>query len=153
VFALRRGINDKVNIMTMRFRGSYSKIQRCVERTGVTGVWRELPYRLKQYHADNGAVLNWWEKTGTILFQGKDEEKVFEAAFVVAAEAKGRLVRKETESFGSKKEGIKLRRRIERAQASIAELDWQVLWDERAALRNKIVEKLEDAVRAIKPLL
>jgi hypothetical protein len=139
--------------MTMRFRGSYEKVQKCVARTGFTGAWRELPNGHKQYRAWDGAVLNWWESSGTLNFQGKDHEGEFENAFLTAAEAKGRLVRKDTEPYKSSTQRIELRRRIERAQAVIAELEWRALREESDALKNQVVDKLEDAVRAIRPLL
>jgi hypothetical protein len=61
-----------------------------VSRTGVTGQWRELKNGHKQFRTKGGAILNWWESTGTIQFQGRDPAMKFEQGFI--ASAKGRLV-------------------------------------------------------------
>jgi hypothetical protein len=56
----------------MRFHfGNYEELKERVRRTGLRGIWRDLGNQ-KQYKAENGAVLNWWESTHTILFQGKE---------------------------------------------------------------------------------
>ena len=39
--------------------------------TGIAGEWRQGE-NLHQYRADSGAVLNWWESTGTVTFQGPE---------------------------------------------------------------------------------
>jgi hypothetical protein len=41
----------------------------------------------KQYRTDDGGVLNWWETTGTISFQGADQKarQELERAFIAAA--------------------------------------------------------------------
>lgn len=36
---------------------------------GLDGEWRDLGNQ-KQYFMENGAVLNFWESTGTVNFQG-----------------------------------------------------------------------------------
>ena len=56
--------------MSLKFRGNYHRLKKAVTRTGLGGAWRELKYGQKQYRADDGGMLNWWEKTGTISFQG-----------------------------------------------------------------------------------
>jgi hypothetical protein len=50
--------------------GTYAELKHRVLLTGIRGVWRDLGNH-KQYRAKNGAVLNWWESTGTITFQGR----------------------------------------------------------------------------------
>ena len=57
--------------MTMSFLGNVGKLRKCVSKTGISGNWREIENHQMQYHADNGAVLNWWESTGTVTVQGR----------------------------------------------------------------------------------
>ena len=77
--------------MKLRFLGDKKKIERCVSRTGIKGQWCELKNGVWQFNAESGAVLNWWESSGTILFQGRDPGMQFEQAFISIASAKGRL--------------------------------------------------------------
>ena len=58
--------------MSLKFRGNYNKLKQAVTRTGLGGFWRKLKHGQKQYRADDGDILNWWETTGTIIFQGHD---------------------------------------------------------------------------------
>ena len=59
------------------FSGTYAALQDEVKRTGIAGEWLDLGNH-KQFRADTGAVLNWWQSTGTISFQGLAAEE-FEA--------------------------------------------------------------------------
>jgi predicted nucleotide-binding protein len=52
-----------------QFKGSYQELQDQVLLTGIDGEWKDLGNQ-KQYKAENGAVLNWWETSKTIQFQG-----------------------------------------------------------------------------------
>jgi hypothetical protein len=74
-------------VMKLKFSGSYANLQQCVSRTGLVGKWRDLKYGQKQYRTARGGVLNWWETTGTITFQGlkaRAKEKL-EQAFIASA--------------------------------------------------------------------
>ena len=53
----------------MKFSGTYAQLQDEVKLTGIYGEWRDLGNR-KQYRSDSGAILNWWQSTGTIRVQG-----------------------------------------------------------------------------------
>lgn len=55
--------------MKMTFSGTYAELQDAVLLTGIYGEWRNLGNH-KQFRADSGAILNWWQSTGSILFQG-----------------------------------------------------------------------------------
>ena len=55
--------------MKMKFSGTYAELRDNVLLTGIAGEWRDLGNH-KQFRADTGAVLNWWQSTGTITFQG-----------------------------------------------------------------------------------
>ena len=53
----------------MRFSGTYAKLQDEVKLTGIYGEWRDFGNR-KQYCCESGAILNWWQSTGTIRVHG-----------------------------------------------------------------------------------
>jgi hypothetical protein len=55
-----------------KFRGSLEELEELVATTGIYGEWIERQ-QLKQYRADSGAVLNYWESTGTVNFQGPEQ--------------------------------------------------------------------------------
>jgi hypothetical protein len=79
--------------MSVRFRGDYSKLKKCVACVDSQGNWRELQHGAKQYRSDKGAVLNWWQRSGKILFQGHGAAaSKFQQAFMAIAVRKGRLV-------------------------------------------------------------
>jgi hypothetical protein len=68
-----------------RFIGNYEDLKDCFCEAGQTGVWtcREDQYR---FDSDTGAVVSWWPRTHTILFQGRPcAAKRAEAAFIEVA--------------------------------------------------------------------
>ncbi len=69
--------------MKMKFAGTYAELQDKLFLTGIDGEWRNLGNH-KQFRADTGAILNWWQSTGTITFQGRG---------LVAEEFKAKLSR------------------------------------------------------------
>jgi hypothetical protein len=81
--------------MTLQFRGDYAKLKKCVSRTGVTGEWRDLKNGHKQFRTKGGAIINWWQSSGTVLFQGQDPGMKFERMFI--ASVKGRVELKRSE--------------------------------------------------------
>jgi uncharacterized protein YjiS (DUF1127 family) len=140
--------------MSLKFRGSFSKLQKCVAHTQFYGVWRKLPSGHRQYRTNDGAILNWWQSSGTINFQGTDPGRTFENAFIAEAEAKGRLIGKDVgQAADPFEQRGNLRRRIEQARADIARLNWRALRDERAALKNLVADKLEDVATIIQALV
>ena len=85
--------------MSLKFLGNYSKLKKCVSRTGFDGEWRDLKNRHKQYRTGDGGILNWWQATGTITFQGHGSAaKHLEQAFIAVASAKGRIETKNSTS-------------------------------------------------------
>jgi hypothetical protein len=78
--------------MTLKFSGGYAKLQRCMSRTGLPGKWCELKYGQWQYRTKKGGVLNWWETTGTITFQGLKDAAREELERTFIASAGGRLI-------------------------------------------------------------
>ena len=78
--------------MSLKFRGDFSKLQKYVSRVSANGSWRDLPHGCRQYRTDDGAVFNWWQKSGKITFQGHGAAALkFEQAFMAIASAKGRI--------------------------------------------------------------
>jgi hypothetical protein len=72
-------------MIVMKFYGYYEGLPNLLALTGIGGVWRDLGNQ-KQYVANTGAILNWWQSTNTVYFQGgppaaKEELK---AAFFAA---------------------------------------------------------------------
>ena len=78
--------------MSTIFRGDFTKIRKHVRRVDSAGHWRDLDHGGKQYRTDAGAVLNWWEKSGKIVFQGNGDAALkFEQAFKALALRSKRL--------------------------------------------------------------
>lgn len=76
----------------MKFIASYSKLQKCVSKTGIRGTWNEIENHQIQYRTDDRAVLNWWESTRTVTFQGrKSAAQRFSKAFVRVASRRNLL--------------------------------------------------------------
>jgi hypothetical protein len=121
--------------MTLRFLGDYTKLKKCVSRTGVTGGWRELKNGHKQFRTKGGAILNWWESTKTVLFQGQDPGMKFERRFI--ASAKGRLKQKGSEHVHDlQEEDTTLRKLLEDTLVEKARLKRRV-----AKLKEQLLEK------------
>jgi len=57
--------------MKKKILGTYAELKHRVLLTGIRGVWRDLGNH-KQYRAKNGAILNWWDSTKTITFEGRN---------------------------------------------------------------------------------
>jgi uncharacterized protein YjlB len=60
---------------------SLAVLERIVARTGLSGVWVQLTRNHRQFRAETGEILNWWESTGTVLFQGQNPDR-FEFIFM-----------------------------------------------------------------------
>ena len=78
--------------MKISFLGNFRKLRKCVSKTGISGKWREIENHQMQYRTDDGVVLNWWESTGTVTFQGrKMAAREFREVFVRVALKKNLL--------------------------------------------------------------
>jgi hypothetical protein len=76
-----------------KFRGHFEKLQELVATTGISGEWVESKQQI-QYRTDSGAILNYWESTGTVNFQGlPDSAKELEAAMFPASSGRTRACR------------------------------------------------------------
>ena len=60
--------------MSNKFIGSFEELKHKVDQTKVSGEWRDCANGQKQFKAKNGAILNWWETRGTLLFQGSKDK-------------------------------------------------------------------------------
>jgi hypothetical protein len=96
---------------------------------GVSGQWREIKGHQIQCRTDHGALLNWWESTGTVTFQGpKQAIRKLKGPFLRAALKKGLLVDKSaTDEFDD------LKKQVNGALIDIAKLK------EAVAKLNKMV--------------
>jgi hypothetical protein len=139
-------------LVEMKIRGSVKKLQKCVARTKVGGAWHEFPNGHWQFRTHDGAILNWWESSGTVNFQGKDRGRAFEKAFIAAAEAKqlitGEYDPGKNESIGKRE----VRRKIEAAKADIATLKWRLLRNVSPLRQEMIADGLVDVAKLIKAI-
>jgi hypothetical protein len=85
----------------LRFQGSLDDLQDTVTRCAIPGEWSfHKKNRFYRFHAETGAILNWWPTTGTINFQGhaaqQFESLFLKHAFVEAAQSGPALVCEES---------------------------------------------------------
>ena len=81
----------------LKFRGTLSQLRAVIGATAIAGDWRELLSGHHQFRTMDGAVMNWWSSTGTILFQGRPEavrRLQQEISVVVAPDAAQRPVQR-----------------------------------------------------------
>lgn len=76
--------------MPLKIRCEIAELKAMVDMTGASGQWSEKGAGHWQFRADDGAVLNWWQSSGTLNFQGPLEarqefEQIFELAMKKAA--------------------------------------------------------------------
>lgn len=57
-----------------KFKGSLDKLKEIVSNTGIDGDWSEMNFGYK-FTSNDGAILNWYNTTGTISYQGKATPK------------------------------------------------------------------------------
>lgn len=68
-----------------KFSGSFAELQAHVTSTGLEGTWEEPTPGQHQYRCKHGAVINWWPSKGTLMVQGKAEEKAMVEAKLLSA--------------------------------------------------------------------
>ena len=59
--------------MTTKFRGSLDDLKKKIGTTGIGGEWAEAPTGKWCFRGEDGTIVNWWPKTGTIQFQGQGD--------------------------------------------------------------------------------
>ena len=58
------------------FSGSLQQLQHIVALTQWPGMWEYMPADYWRFICDDGAILNYWPRTGTINFQGPEASKL-----------------------------------------------------------------------------
>src|SRR5882762_2943402 len=53
-----------------KFFGKIEELQALIAEVGCEGQWEELPNQVFQFTTPEGGVVNWWQKTKTVQFQG-----------------------------------------------------------------------------------
>jgi predicted nucleotide-binding protein len=59
----------------MKFRGPFDDLKKFVDTTGAVGEWIESDGHKCVFRSVDGAILNWWVKTGTLQIQGPEPGK------------------------------------------------------------------------------
>lgn len=61
--------------MAMKFKGGIEQLKAVVEMTGSSGEWLDKGRGYWQFRGNDNAILNWWQSSGTITFQGPVVER------------------------------------------------------------------------------
>jgi len=61
--------------MTDKFKGSINELKARVEAAGITGEWSDEGQGKHAFRTSYGALVNFWPRTGTIQFQGKESAR------------------------------------------------------------------------------
>ena len=61
--------------MAMKFKGGTEQVKAVVEMTGASGEWLDKGRGYWQFRGSDNAILNWWQSSGTITFQGPLEAR------------------------------------------------------------------------------
>jgi len=78
--------------MSLLFTGSPKKLRKIIDRLDVDGVWEDIENGGEQYRCRDGAILNYWPKSGKLHFQGNKRTATrFRGEFLAEAKKK-RLV-------------------------------------------------------------
>ena len=59
----------------IKFPGKIEELQALIAKLGIEGEWNELAKQNYHFTTPEGAVLNWWQKTKTVQFQGSPKIK------------------------------------------------------------------------------
>jgi hypothetical protein len=113
----RSFLNMGSSTMKIRFLGNYSELKRCVLCTRLDGKWR-LENNHKQFRTHDNGILNWWQSTGTLQFQGGQLAALrLEQAFTKIASAKALLHSEDTKVLTDSTEEIdKLKELVAKAR-------------------------------------
>ncbi len=61
--------------MPNKFHGSFNELKNIVKSTGVWGEWQSDGSK-QTFRSHEGGILNWWQSSGTVQFQGKAKGKL-----------------------------------------------------------------------------
>lgn len=62
--------------MSQKFHGTISELFDVVNSKGVPGRWFFDGAGMHTFRSEKGGVINWWQTTKTIQFQGQSDEEV-----------------------------------------------------------------------------
>ncbi len=57
--------------MSQKFNGTISELYDAVNSTGIPGRWFNNGVGMYTFRSERGGVINWWQTTKTVQFQGK----------------------------------------------------------------------------------
>jgi predicted nucleotide-binding protein len=75
-----------------KFNGTFDQLSDLVSLTGIDGSWSDLGNQ-KQFRTVGGAVLNWWQSSKTVNFQGDPEETETLRQALIEVEGRGTVAR------------------------------------------------------------
>ena len=61
--------------MAKKLKGDIEQLKTVVEMTGASGEWQDKGNGHWQFRCNDHAILNWWQSSGTISYQGPQTEK------------------------------------------------------------------------------
>jgi Protein of unknown function (DUF1653) len=61
--------------MAKKLKGTIEQLKAVVEMTGASGEWQEKGNGHWQFRCNDKAILNWWQSSGTISYQGPETER------------------------------------------------------------------------------
>lgn len=56
--------------MTRKFEGGLNELKELLEQSGISGRWQDDAKGKHTFRDTGGGILNWWQNTGTLNFQG-----------------------------------------------------------------------------------
>jgi hypothetical protein len=62
-------------VMPQKFHGTFSELFDAVNSTSIPGRWFFDGVGMHTFRSEKGGVLNWWQTTKTVQFQGKLDAK------------------------------------------------------------------------------
>jgi hypothetical protein len=61
--------------MPKKLRRTIDQLKEIVDMTGTSGEWQDKGAGHWQCRANDGSILNWWQSSGTLNFQGPQQER------------------------------------------------------------------------------
>ena len=74
--------------MAKKFKGTLAQLQTIVEMTGTAGQWEDKGNGHWLFRGNDQAILNWWQSSGTLNFQGPQPARGEFDQIVALAQAK-----------------------------------------------------------------
>ena len=61
--------------MTRKFEGDINELEELLKQSGISGHWQDDGKGKHTFRNTEGGILNWWQNTGTLNFQGNAKAK------------------------------------------------------------------------------